>query len=313
MYIDYVPESQKTVLPKTAVRPSILLAVGENPQNHFGAKFLASFFSNNKNVKISLLHILPPEKIEHRGPYGMSIQGGRMDDELYSKHATAAKKALTSVHDLLLDAGLDEDNISIEARSQKGTTAEDIFSASVAGNHSALLLGKRGRSWLEDVFAGIPNITQEIITASCGMPIWTAFGHEHTNNNILLCVDGSRSSHNIAKHVGKTLAHSHGHSITMLRVLRKNTATQKTADQIFKECSTILQDEGIREDRLNYKVLINENIPQAIITEANNGQYAVVAAGRSGAGNSFVRNLLIGSVSLQLWQKLDKNCFWMTC
>lgn len=313
MSIDQLSPFQAHHLRSASQAPHILLAVGENPENHFGAKFLANFFSGNKQVKVSLLHILPPTDIEHTGPYGIPIKGGRMDEMIYAKRSTAANTALETVHKMLLSAGLDEKNVSLEARALKKTTALDIFNASLAGEYSSLILGKRGRTWLEDVFAGIPNITQEIITASCGMPIWTASGTPRTEKKVLLCVDGSPSSNNIVRHVGRSLACAEGFSITLLRVLRKNAATQKTADMIFHECNEILYNNGIHADSINFKVVNNDNIPETILAEAEAGQYGVVAAGRSGAGNSFLRNLLIGSVSLQLWKKLNNTCFWMTC
>ncbi len=293
--------------------PTILIAVGENPEHQYGVQFAANFFHDFDQLSFRLLHLLPPEHGTLSGPYGLPVEGGRMDSALYDRHETLGKSSLQGACTRLIAAGVPEGNITTLSRPQDRSKALDLIQESAASSHHALVLGNRGRSWLEAALEGIPDITREVIDSSCGVPLWIAPSVIEARRNVLLCVDGSRPSLNMTRHVGRTLGSQGGHTVTMLRVLRDKNNNPTPPEAMFAACQSILEAEGVPADRIRLRIITENEPAKAILTTCEKGKFAVVAMGRAGFGDSFMRRLLMGSVSMAVMRQLRSACLWLTC
>lgn len=292
---------------------SILIAIGEQPEHLFGVHFISNFFHDFDRIHFNLMHLLPPDYATGIGPYGLPIEGGRMDESLYARHQERGKHSLLHASGLLLRAGIPSQSISLVSKPQVESKAIDLIQESAKNQHHALVLGNRGRSWLDAMLDGIPDITREVIEASCGIPLWLAPSVIEKRRDILLCVDGSRHSLNMVKHVGETLGSQGVHNITLLRVLRDRNNNPTPPEVIFEDCKNILESDGVPSDSIRVRVITDNDTANGILTVCEKGKFAVVAMGRAGYGNSFMRRLLMGSVSTDVMRKLNNACLWLTC
>lgn len=293
--------------------PELLIAVGANPHHQFGVQFAASFFHDFDSIRFRLIHLLPPEQAVVQGPYGVLLEGGRMDEALYRQHERQGMESLEYARATLCGAGVPEEHVTLVSRPQEQGKALDLIRESAQNNHHALVLGKRGRSWLESTLDGIPDITGEIIDATCGVPLWVAPDALRKRRNILLCLDGSQQCMNMARHVGRTVGSQGNHSITMLRVLRDRHNNPVPPEIMFSQCRDVLESEGVPSDAIRMRVVTDNNPADAILSTCDRGKFAVIAMGRAGYGNSFLRRLLIGSVSMSVLRRLQNACLWLSC
>lgn len=293
--------------------PNILIAVGEQPEHLFGIRFATNFFRDFDRLHFRLMHLLPPERAVANGPYGIPIETGRMDEAIYARHNQLGKTSLQHAATQLQQVGIPPEHITTVSRPQNKTKALDLISEAAAHNHHALVLGNRGRSWLEAMLEGIPDITQEVIEASCGIPLWVAPSRIEQRRDVLLCVDGSRHAMNMVHHVGQTLGSQGMHSITLLRVLRDRHNNPTPPEIIFEECRIALESHGVPSSSIRVRVITDNDPANAILYACERGKFAVVAMGRAGVGDSFMRRLLMGSVSADVMRKLTTACLWLTC
>ncbi|MFV0347152.1 MAG: universal stress protein [Halodesulfovibrio sp.] len=307
-------QSSKTA-PRADVQdiPSLLIAVGEQPEHLFGVQFISQFFKDFDRMHFRLMHLLPPSHGVAPGPYGLPVEAGRMDEAIYNRHREMGRHSLQLASGMLRQAGIPEGNISLISRPQNQTKALDLIQESAANHHHALVLGNRGRSWFEAMLDGIPDITREVIDASCGIPLWIAPSIVEKRRDILLCVDGSRYAMNMVRHVGETLGSQGTQNVTLLRVLRDRNNNPTPPEVIFEECRNALEEHGVPSDSIRVRVVTDNDPAAGILSVCERGKFAVVAMGRAGYGNSFMRRLLMGSVSRDVMRQLNNACLWLTC
>ena len=76
----------------------------------------------------------------------------------------------------------------------------------------------------------------------------------------------------------------------------------------FKEA---LSDNGFPEDLISTRLVEASDVTKAILREAEQGQYAVVGVGRTGAGQGRIKKLFMGSVSDTLFHELEGAALWI--
>jgi len=287
--------------------------VGEQPEHLFGVQFATQFFRDFDRVHFKLMHLLPPDHATANGPYGIPIETGRMDEALYARHKQLGQASLRHAFEQLHLAGIPQEHITMTSRPQNQSKALDLIQESAASNHHALVLGNRGRSWLEAMLEGIPDITREVIEASCGIPLWLAPSRLEKRRDILICVDGSRHAMNMVHHVGETIGSQGIHCVTLLRVLRDRNNNPTPPEVIFEECRAALETHGVPAAAIRVRIITDNDPANAILYACERGKFAVVAMGRAGFGDSFMRRMLMGSVARDVMRKLDNACLWLTC
>ena len=72
-----------------------------------------------------------------------------------------------------------------------------------------------------------------------------------------------------------------------------------------------LTDNAFSEEMIKTKAVEAGNVVKAILKEAEQGKFAVVATGRTGKGQGFLKNLFMGLASSDLFNELEKAALWV--
>jgi len=291
----------------------LLIAISEHHEHMLGVTFISHFLRSRENVAVELFFLLPPRKTTLHGPYGTIMGQGEMDEDIFQMHLKRGEKAVNEAREKLLEQGFVQNLIETRFKTPNDALQWNVLDEVNKGRFHAVVLGHRGRTWLERALEGDVNMGEELLHASCLAPLWICNEPREQSRDVLLCLDGSEMGWRMTQHVGAMLRMEQRHRVVMLRVQRENPANAEPPETIFAKGAEILRHEGVADERLATKVVQENNIPKAIINEATEGNFAVVAAGRHGVGQGGLSNLFMGSVTEKLFHKLQHAALWVQC
>ena len=279
----------------------LLITVSEKHDNLFGVRFVGAFFSHKEIMKITLLYLTPkpPGRFE-----------ADRETELQSKKSEATgRKALNAVKRELLKLGFTEEQIFTRIRARRLSKVNEIIQEGSEGRYDAVVLGRRGLSWLEHAFD--ESVTQALFEQQWDFPIWLCRKPDLKRKDVLACVDGSDASHRMLDHVGFVLGQAREQDVTLLAVSRKGNVGDRAGDDILNGGQERLVADGILPERIRLKVIHETNPGKAILGEAGTEHFAAVAVGRTGTGMGLLKKVFVGSVSRTLFRELDGASLWL--
>lgn len=290
----------------------LLMALSDEGEYMHGISFVSHFFGDKENLGFTLFHLLPPPSSKMHGYRAIHAEG-KMEESIYAMHETRGREALALASSRLRQSGFTKEQIDKKNEPVTVSQVWDIMEEARRGEYDAIVLGNRGRSWLDRFLEGGTPITDEMLQRSCYVPIWLCAHPLPTSKNVLLCLDGSESAYRMVDHVGSMLGPSTMHKVTMLRVKRDNPAGPRDPMQIFDRAGKMLAAAGIPNTKIDTKVAYNNDVADAILSEAEAGDFAVIAAGRSGSGTGLLRKIFMGSVTEKVLKKLNNRALWVRC
>lgn len=274
----------------------LLVTVGANPSALYGARFVGGFFGDKSNLGVDLFYTADnPE------------QSGRDAAEL-SK--TKGEASLTAAKTLLLDLGFPSENIGQKLKVRTKSTVDDIIYEADKGLYDALVIGRRGVNLFDDVMGA--GIGAGVLEKRVHFPLWFCRMPEVRNRNVLAPVDGSDPSLRVLDHVGFMLSGEPGHEITLLRIERKGAAARMDPEEIFSLSKSVLVENGVDPNRIHERIVRSDNPAKAVLERAESDRFAVVAAGRTGQGKSFLKHFFFGSVTKTLFFELTGSVLWLS-
>jgi nucleotide-binding universal stress UspA family protein len=285
----------------------LLLTVSEKLGSIYSVRFAGRFFSNKKDLKLTLLYIAPrPVAVwEEEGSHDSTLQVEKQA-KLYEKKGHAALEAAKKE---LLKVGFDHKQIHTKLQIRKFSKVTDIIREGEKGLYDAVVLGPRGLSWLERAFD--ESVSRSLLEKKANFPIWTYRKPELERKNVLLCVDGSDPAKRVADHVGFMLAEERSHGVTLFLVRKKGEAQRKDEDTIVASSRESLAKNGFPEQMITTKLVEASDVAKAILKEADGGRYAAVGVGRTGTGQGRIKKLFTGSVSDTLFHELEGAALWI--
>jgi len=277
----------------------LLVTVSDSPSHMQGLRFLSSFFGDKSQVKLTLVHVAPSQGQDagfaERGPTAKECE--LLED-----------KALQNAGRFLEESGFPQNKTLCNYRSKAMTTAKDILQEAQKGKYDAVVLGRRGTTRLEEALGS--SVSMQVLEQERSMPIWICRHIDSRLSGVLLCLDGSEPSLHMADHVGFMLEGQGDHGVTLFHVPDKET---EPAEEIFSQAREALLRNRIDASRIADKEASGRNAAKAIQKEAQDGEYAVVAVGYSGAGHKGWRGQLsFGSVSKKLSYDLKGHGLWIS-
>ena len=279
----------------------LLVTVSEKHDNLFGVRFVGNFFKNHHDMKITLFYLTPkpPGRFESNAETQLQIQ----------KTEAVGRKALNDAKTELLKFGFNEENIFVKIRARRLPKVNEIIQEGSEGRYDAVVLGRRGLSWLEHTFD--ESVTRLLFEETWDFPIWLCRRPDDKRKHLLACVDGSEASNRMLDHVGFMLGPDESQNITLLAVSKAGNVGESTVDDLLSESKTLLEKVGLSSDRVHYKVIPEANAGKAILKEATSERFAAVAVGRTGKEMGFFKKMLEGSVSRTLFQSLEGASLWL--
>jgi nucleotide-binding universal stress UspA family protein len=280
----------------------LLVTVSDDPSALAGARFVGSFFKNKSGMRLTLFYtgISPQKNLRSRREFNLGEQQQRAREE-------RGNRALEQARSILLHAGFTEKQVEAKLKLGSGATASDIILEAERGLYDAVVLGRRGVSWLEEALG--ESVTKDLLEETLHFPFWICRQPDIERMNVLLCVDGSAPSIRMADHVGFMLEQQPEQHVTLLTIKRKD---DQDAQTIFDECRASLEGHNVTGKRVHTMVAKEQNVAQTILKIAGEQRFAVVAMGRTGAGGGLLSRLFMGSASSVLFNQLEGAVLWVS-
>ena len=304
----------------------ILLPLDQSSESKNAVKYAARKSSTVNKLNFVLLHVEPMVssylKEEAR-------KNNKVRKELELRLKKNHKKAIQLLEphkEEMVRLGISPDSIKIVSLQRKLGLAKDIIDYAQEQSLDAILVGRRGKSKLQELFMG--STTANLVDNSRVVPIWIVDG-KVTSDRILLAVDGSEQSLKILDHVIYLVGDNPNTFLTLYHIEtrgpdynlvsydeEKSDALEKVIDQedevyigeYHAKGAQMLEDAGIGKDRYEIRIVKRRrNIGNAILKKAEKDNYGTIVIGRSGVGKSF----FMGSVSRYVISRAVNRAVWL--
>ena len=288
------------------MKKHFLITATEQKSGNYGVKFFGHFFENKKNIKVTLFYTAPrpPEEWEDK----RTMESERQREAKAKEYKAKGQKVLNDAKIVLENYGFQSDQIVIKVQQRMVSRAGDIIHEGSKGKYDALVLGRRGLSWLEEFFE--ESISKEIIDKKYDFPLWLCRTPDLERKNVLICLDGSDPAYRIADHVGFILQEERKHRVTLLNI--KTDSSELKTEDIFEKGSKQMTKNDFPDTMIDIKQIEGSDPAKAILEETEKGKYAAVAAGWTGAGKGTLQRIIYGSNCYKLFRELERSALW-TC
>ena len=280
----------------------LLFTVSDDPNMFNGLRFLCRFFENKSRFDLTLLCMASPDSNYCRWRAGKTQPAQDTErPDMDSNWHLAREEAMR----MLQWDGFPAGRIQVKSASGMICRIEDIEDEIGSEAHDAVVMGRRGLNRLKDFTS--KSLSRRLFERQPEIPMILCRKPDLNRKNVLLCVDGSESSNNMARFVA-SMMEGESHLVTLCNIIRDTADERDKATAIFNRCEELMCKEGFDSGRLRYMIYPSDYVPRAILDNANWGKFAVVAVGTTANTR---KNLLFGSVSSFLFNELTDSVLWV--
>ena len=300
------------VADKNPLERHLLVTVSEDTAHQYGLRFVGSFLHGRETLKVTLFYVAPLPPQAYGKPDFLAPEHADLSDR---SGEARGRRALDKAAKALAAMGLPPERIRTRFQYRNYSTAHDILTEAQHGLYDAVVLGHRGVSSLEQFWN--PSVGRTLLDTAVALPLWVCRRPDYTHRHVLLCVDGSGPCLCMVDHVGFMLAQEDGHHVTLFVVQSpsqsngSNGEDQAATSHIFGLARKTLLDNGLPAERIQTKAVTSPDTAAAILEEAREGRYAVVAMGRTGRSHGFLKRIFLGSVSTTVFSGLENAVLWI--
>jgi nucleotide-binding universal stress UspA family protein len=301
-----------------------LIAVDGSPHS-LNAVSYAAQYCGPAGVKVNLMHVLPtaPETL---GDLEKDVHFKEKMTTQYVEWTQNARQLaqqfLDDALDLLIGAGIPENEVGVVLQERKVGIARDIIEESVRG-YEAVVVGRGGLSNREGPFLG--SVSNKIVEKINAIPVWV-IGSEARARKMLLAVDGSENSRKAVDYVG-TFSSSTESEITLFHVVRKfgflDDPTLRYTEiaefweevksdipRMFRSYKTSLERAGVTASKISSQATLDRPSRSGdILREAQEGAYGTIVMGRRGM--SKVHHFTMGRVANKVLSRAEAFAVWI--
>ncbi|BDQ34372.1 universal stress protein [Pseudodesulfovibrio portus] len=293
------------------MQKELLLAVGDERAASYTLRYLKEVYSDFCDLRLTLFYAAPRPPSREMCDDGLTPSDKglhKLDAAKRSKGGKAIEDGLKWLKDI---AGCQGDNVRTKIVHSRKGTANELIDEARAGKYDALLLGRRGFSWFEEMFAN--SVSHELLWQDIDFPIWICRRPpKHPRRHVLLCMDGSSAGLRMVDHAGYMLAKETSHTFTLFHVTGARFDTAEST-RIFDEGLAALAENGIAEERIEMKIVKESNQVKAILKEAAEGNYLAVGVGRHGEyERSQKQHLFPDSTCVNLLRQMEDTALWIS-
>lgn len=279
-----------------------LIAVSDQKSALFGVRFVAGFFSDKHDIKSTLFHSAPkpPAVFEHE----KSLEADRRQKEQQRKIIAKGKKAVENAKLECVEMGFLKENLRETVQEQIFSKVADIINEGEKGSYDAVVLGRRGLSMLEEVFED--SVSRTLFNERFTFPLWLCCSADPARKNVLLYVDGTPASFQMADHVGFIVGLENRHKVDIFAL---NSLTDQAS--LMDQYKNILINHGVTEKQINIQIMPAGNPASHILKLVEQHAYAAVAMGKSTKESSMLARLFKGPVCSILFKELKDASLWL--
>jgi nucleotide-binding universal stress UspA family protein len=285
----------------------LLVTVSDQKSAMYGVRFVGTFFASKEAIKLTLFYTTPKPPAVWEGERTSSSYSQR--EQMIREYEKKGRVAMETAKQELLKLSFKDTQIEMKLRPRMISKADDIIQEGSRGLYDAIVLGRRGLSWIQEAIDG--SVSKDILEKKFNFPFWLCRRPEPDRKNMLVCVDGSDAAYRMVDHVGFILGQEKKHETTLLTVKKKGSTSGETIENIFAKSKEHLLNNEFPENMIETKVIDDGSVAKGIIREANQRKYAAVAIGRTGTGQGFLKKLSMGSVSDTLFREMEGAALWV--
>jgi nucleotide-binding universal stress UspA family protein len=286
----------------------LLVTVSEQQSALHGVRYAGHFFSNKESLRLTLFYTAPRGPVVWEGERSFLTQTEIQQQA--EQYKARGRRAIENAKSVLHELGFRREQIAVKLAIRFQSKAMDIIREGENGLYDAVVLGRRGLSWLEEAFD--ESVSKGILKEEVQFPIWICRRPRPERRDVLLCVDGSEAAYRMADHVGFILAPELRHRVTILQVMKTGTTQANGLGHVFVKSKEILMSNNFPPELIQTSVVEASNIARAVLKKAKQGNFAAVATGRTGGGKGLLKNLFMGSVSTALFREMEGAALWVT-
>lgn len=289
----------------------LLLAISDDRAASYNLRFLKEVFGAFCDLRLTLFYVSPRKGTWEKDPAKLKPRKVGFDESIVPARTKGEQCLKDAAHWIRDVAGCEGDNVRTKiVHSKKGTVQELVHEAH-EGLYDAMLLGRRGLSWFEELFEN--SVSHELVWTDINFPIWICKRPpDNPRHDVLLCVDGSAASLRMVDHAGFMLAEEDQHTFTVFNVTQNGHDVTRSG-YIFDQCLEMLKDNDVDEERIQFKIGNAKNVTKAIIEEAHEGRYSAVGVGKHGYDtNARKRGMFPSSVVVNLLRQLENASLWIS-
>ncbi len=304
----------------------ILIAVDDSSNSRYAVAYAAEIYGRLIDVRFTLLHIQP---ILSQYLLDEANHNPKMMAKLKlvnKKNVENGQQLLATYQQRMVAAGIPAERIATRTQPCLHGVAKDIQESSLAGQFDALMLGRRGRSGLENLFMG--SVSADVVSCAADTPIWLIDQGESLQN-ILVAVDGSSSSLKAVDHLAFMIAGSADVTITLLHVTPRlkdycpvdfdaDDASELEAiilkgdkacvDQFYAHAQKLLTSAGLDPNQLSMITAPGKlRVGKAVLDAFRRDRFDTLVIGRRGMNKKH----FTGSVSRYLLNRFTHGALWI--
>lgn len=277
-------------------------------------------------ITFTLLHVQPALSAYLTEDAQRKPSARRTLEKIDAENEKKSTELLEEAAQRLIFRGVDESAIHFMTLPRGKGVADDILEYASVKMVDAILVGRRGTSYLKQWFVG--SVTANLVEHSKVIPIWVVDG-KITSNDILLAVDGSQSALSALDHLAFMLSGQSQIAIKLVHIrpllrdyceikLDKDDAQaaqsiiwdedQHCMDDFNDQAITVLKKNGLDVSSMELKTIEGSlSITRAIMGYAKDNGFGTIVTGRRGKGQSS----FIGSVSSAIFQRSENMALWI--
>lgn len=309
----------------------ILLATDGSEYALSASTYLTDLYKEASDVEITVLHISPPVP-----PIYREERHDPLIRKVYSawkkKKEQEAKKYIEDSVGVLQRGKFKRSHINARHVHQIVGVARDIVREADAGDYDACVIGKKGMGWFDDMFLG--SITSKLLEISENHPVWLVSGKKWNSLKVLVAMDHTAQTTELARYVGEMLQGIDGVEIRFyhycapfaedftpqerekMREIEKRIV-QHEREQMrhyFGEAQKVLEDLGFNRKAVEYEFDYGQSastkkISQKILKEVQKGKHGTLVIGRKGATSA--REFRLGSVAWRIATESQNCAVWV--
>jgi nucleotide-binding universal stress UspA family protein len=305
----------------------ILVAIDNSVQAVETIDYAAEIYKTIAPARFTLLHIQPvlsqylTDEAQHKQSAQQALK------KVMAENKNKAQETLEKASRRMIGKGMDDSLVERMTLPRNIAIADDILALGTAKSFDAILVGRKGASYLRQWFMG--SVTANIVEHSAVTPIWLVDGTVPSAGKVLLAADGSRATLRALDHLAYMLSDHPEATVHMLHIRprlqdfceivvedeQRQSAEallynddQGCMDDFYHQAITIAKRNGLTEDRMKIVTLDGKlSITGSILRYAGDNGFGTVVFGRSGQSKS----AFFGSVSRGILQKAESLALWV--
>ncbi len=304
----------------------ILIAVDGSVNAMDAVHYAAQLGVKHHDFSFTLIHIQPALSQYLVDEARINTESRRALEKAIKKNDAQSNSVLSQAAERMMSKGIDETRISRQTLPKDTGVANDLLSIGQAKPYDAILVGRRGVSYLREWIMG--SVAANLVEHSKVIPIWVVDGTVDSTE-VLLAADGSQASLSALDHMAFMLAGNESLKLHVLHVrprfkdfceidLEADTAKsahglmldndQRCMDDFYGQALEVLKKYHVDQNRFEVNTLDGRmSISRSVVEYVRDNRIGTIVLGRRGTS----KNPFTGSVSRSILNKSENMALWV--